>query len=207
MTKVKICGLMEEQHVQAAVSSGADAIGFVFAPSRRKVSVEQATALATNIPDTILKVGVFVNATQSEIQAIYKAVPLDIVQYHGDETPEFIEQVGLPAFKAFSIMNTDDVHEAAKYNVTPLFDAPGLDFKGGSGRTFDWDMLKEGAFQKRPFILAGGLTVQNVARAVKQVKPDMVDVSSGVEIDKRKDQQLIREFIDQVKLNNKGELA
>ena len=205
MTKVKVCGLMEEQHVQAAVRAGVDAIGFVFAPSRRKVSVEQATALASTIPETVLKVGVFVNATQSEIQAIYNAVPLDIVQYHGDETPEFIEQVGLPAFKAFSIATVEDVREATLYNVTPLFDAPGLDFKGGSGRIFNWDMLKDHANQERPFILAGGLTAQNVVRAIKLVKPYMVDVSSGVEIDKRKDEHLIRQFVDLVKVSNEEE--
>ncbi|WP_432353483.1 phosphoribosylanthranilate isomerase [Sporosarcina sp. A2] len=200
MTKVKICGLTEERHVQVAVEAGADALGFVFAPSSRRVSVEQATKLAMQIPDTVLKVGVFVNAAADEIRAIYKAVPLDIVQYHGNETPGFIEQVGLPAFKAFSIKSSEDVHRAAAYNVTPLFDAPGIEFKGGSGQTFDWRNLKEKKVQERPFILAGGLNAQNVTEAIVQVNPEMVDVSSGVEIEKRKDEQLIREFINTVKL-------
>ncbi|REB07989.1 phosphoribosylanthranilate isomerase [Sporosarcina sp. BI001-red] len=199
MTKVKICGLTEAVHVQAAVEEGADAIGFVFAPSRRQVSVGKAAELASQIPQSVLKVGVFVNATMSEIQAIFEAVPLDIVQYHGDETPEFIAHVGLPAFKAFSIKNSEDIHRAGVYPVTPLFDAPGIEFKGGSGKTFNWDILKETGVQERPFILAGGLNAENVSEAILRVNPIMVDVSSGVEIEKRKDEQLIREFIKMVK--------
>lgn len=199
MTKVKICGLTEARHVQAAVDAGADAIGFVFAPSRRQVSADQAAQLAIHIPQSVLKVGVFVNATASEIHEIYEAVPLDIVQYHGDETPEFIEKVGLPAFKAFSIKDAEDVHRTAAYHVTPLFDAPGVEFNGGSGITFNWDILKAAGFQERSFILAGGLNAGNVGEAIAQVNPVMVDVSSGVEIEKRKDEQLIREFIGTVK--------
>ncbi|WOV84183.1 phosphoribosylanthranilate isomerase [Sporosarcina jeotgali] len=202
MTKVKICGLMEARHVRAAVDAGADAIGFVFAPSRRQVSIDQAARLAIHVPSSVLKVGVFVNAVPTDIQEIYEAVPLDIVQYHGDETPEFIEKVGLPAFKAFSIKGSEDVHRAASYNVTPLFDAPGVEFKGGSGKTFNWDILTQSGFKERPFILAGGLNAGNVGEAINQVKPVMVDVSSGVEIEKRKDEQLIREFIKTVKLKS-----
>lgn len=202
MTKVKICGLTEARHVRAAVDAGADAIGFVFAPSRRQVSADKAAELTVHVPQSVLKVGVFVNAEKSEIQAIYEAVPLDIVQYHGDETPEFIEKVGLPAFKAFSIKDSDDVHRAASCNATPLFDAPGIEFKGGSGKTFNWDILKESGFEERPFILAGGLNAENVGEAIRQVNPVMVDISSGVEIEKRKDEQLIREFIETVKLKS-----
>lgn len=185
--------------MKAAVDAGADAIGFVFAPSHRQVSMDQAAHLAAHIPQTVMKVGVFVNATESEIHEIYEAVPLDIVQYHGDETPEFIEKVGLPAFKAFSIKEATDVHRAAAYPVTPLFDAPGVEFSGGSGRTFNWGILKDTGFQERPFILAGGLNAGNIEEAIALVNPIMVDVSSGVEIEKRKDEQLIRNFIGKVK--------
>lgn len=202
MTKVKICGLTEARHVRAAVDAGADAIGFVFAPSRRQVTADQAAELAVYIPQSVLKVGVFVNAEKSEIQAIYEAVPLDIVQYHGEETPEFIEKVGLPAFKAFSIKDSDDAKRASAYNATPLFDTPGVEFKGGSGETFNWDILRETGLQERPFILAGGLNAENVGEAIRQVNPVMVDISSGVEIEKRKDEQLIREFIKTVKLKS-----
>lgn len=199
MTKVKICGLTEARHVRAAVDAGADAIGFVFAPSKRRVSRDQAAEMAVHIPPSVLKVGVFVNADPTEIQEIYETVPLDIVQYHGDESPEFIQKVGLPAFKAFSIKGSIDVDRAGSYNATPLFDAPGIEFKGGSGNTFNWEVLKNSGFEERPFILAGGLNVDNVVEAIGQVKPVMVDVSSGVEIEKRKDERLIREFIDTVK--------
>lgn len=199
MTKVKICGLSEVRHVQVAVEAGADAIGFVFAPSRRKITAERAKELAAYIPETVLKVGVFVNETAAEIHKVFEAVPLDIVQFHGEETPEFIQQVGLPSIKAFSIKNTDDVQAASDYTVTPLFDAPGIEYQGGSGQTFNWNLLMKEEVQKQPFILAGGLDAQNVAEAIERVKPIMVDVSSGVEIEKRKDEDLIRAFIRAVK--------
>ncbi|MDW0109916.1 phosphoribosylanthranilate isomerase [Sporosarcina aquimarina] len=207
MTKVKICGLSEVRHVKAAVEAGADAIGFVFAPSRRQVTIEQAKELAAYIPESVLKVGVFVNETAAEIHKIFEAVPLDVVQFHGDETPEFIQQVGLPSIKAFSIRNIDDVQAASDYKATPLFDAPGIEYQGGSGQTFNWNLLMGEDIQKQPFILAGGLDTHNVAEAIERVKPTMVDVSSGVEIEKRKDEELIRAFVRAVKSKDEERYA
>ena len=184
MTKVKICGLKELEHVEAAVKAGADFIGFMFAPSKRRITVEQAKELAKAIPSTVKKVGVFVNEAPETIQAIAAQVGLDYIQYHGDETAEQIQAIGLPAIKAFSIRSEEDVMRAASYDVDYyLFDAPGSDFRGGSGKSFDWMLLDEMNIPLEKVILAGGLNEENVALAIILVEPFAVDVSSGVEID------------------------
>lgn len=200
MTKVKICGLTEAKHVKAAVEAGADAIGFVFAPSSREISVTEAARLAAMIPEDVLKIGVFVNASKTELSETYEQVGLDYIQLHGEESPAFIQSVGLPTIKAFSVKNAADVQRAGQYNVDYyLFDAPGTVYKGGSGVPFDWTLLEESGISRDKLILAGGLHVHNVQEAIERVQPQMVDVSSGVEIDKRKDELLIREFINTVR--------
>lgn len=200
MTKVKICGLTEEKHVKAAVEAGADAIGFVFAPSSREISVKDAARLAAMIPAGILKIGVFVNASKTELHETYEAVGLDYIQLHGEESPSFIQTVGLPTIKAFSVKSIEDVERASEYTVDYyLFDAPGTLYKGGSGIPFDWTLLEESGISRDQFILAGGLRVHNVQEAIRRVQPWMVDVSSGVETEKRKDELLIRAFIEAVR--------
>jgi len=200
MTKVKICGLKEQQHVQVAVEAGADAIGFVFAPSKRRVTVEQAQQLAKHVPGGILKIGVFVNPSAEELRTAMESVPLDYVQYHGEESPEFIRQQGYPAIKALSVRGPEDIRAAANYDVDYyLFDAPGTDFKGGSGHTFDWTLLEMIGIPREKLILAGGLQAENIEEAVSLVSPFMVDVSSGVETDGIKDIVKINEFIKAVK--------
>lgn len=200
MTKVKICGLTEEKHVKAAVEAGADAIGFVFAPSSREISAKDAARLAALIPEGILKIGVFVNATKTELHETYETVGLDYIQLHGEESPSFIQKVGLPTIKAFSVKSIEDVQRASEYAVDYyLFDAPGTLYKGGSGIPFDWTLLEKSGISREKLILAGGLHVDNVQEAISRVQPQMVDVSSGVEKDKRKDELLIRSFIDAVR--------
>ena len=200
MTKVKICGLMKPEHVQAAVDAGADAIGFVFAPSRREVTIEQAQELSKQIPDSVLKIGVFVDASKEQLHKTFREVSLDYIQYHGDETPAFIADVGLPSIKALAIENEEDAKCAAEYDVDYyLFDTPGVEYKGGSGKTFDWSLLENVGVSKDRIILAGGLHEGNVHEAVQQVNPYMVDVSSGVEIEKQKDTQRIQTFIQKAK--------
>lgn len=200
MTKVKICGLMESEHVKVAVDAGADAIGFVFAPSSRRVTINEAKELARHIPPDVLKVGVFVNASREEIKRAYDEVPLDIVQLHGEESDEFIKELQMPSIKALAVRSIEDVRRAQAYTIDYyLFDAPGTVYKGGSGVTFDWQLLNEAGIPSNKIILAGGLNVENVKEAILRVEPYMVDVSSGVEIDKRKDEGLIQAFIHAVK--------
>ena len=200
MTKVKICGLREPQHVQAAVDAGVDAVGFVFAPSRRRVAIAQAKELARFVPAHVMKIGVFVNAGREEMEQAFREVPLDFVQYHGDEPEGFIKTVGLPSIKVLSVHSGEDVKRATQYEADYfLFDTPGTDFKGGSGMTFDWALMNNIGIQADRVILAGGLNVENVMEAVRRVQPHMVDVSSGVESMKRKDSHLIRAFIQAVR--------
>ena len=200
MNVVKICGLKEREHVEAACTAGADLIGFMFAPSKRQITVKTAHELAKLVPTHIKKVWVFVNESVEAIQAIAKAVPLDIIQYHGDETQELIDAVGLPSIKAYSVRTKEDVEKAAHYNVDYyLFDAPGTDFRGGSGQQFDWSLLEQANITRDKIILAGGLHPANVEAAITQVQPFAVDVSSGVETDGVKDSEKIQQFIASVK--------
>lgn len=183
-----------------AVDAGVDAIGFVFAPSRRQVTITEARKLAEGIPHGVLKIGVFVDATPEELEKTYQEVPLDFVQFHGDESSDFIKRIGLPSIKALSVHSREDTKRAAQYEADYfLFDAPGTDFKGGSGKTFDWQLMKECGVQSDSIILAGGLNAENVGEAIRAVKPYMVDVSSGVESMGKKDGKLMRAFIKAVK--------
>lgn len=196
MVKVKICGLKEEQHINAAVESGATWIGFMFAPSKRHISIERASELAKLVPPRVKKVGVFVHPSEQQVHEAVEKVGLDYVQYHGNEDAQFIKQLGYPAIKAFSIRDYDDVEKASHYEVDYyLFDAPGTDFAGGSGLVFDWSLLDGLSISKDQVILAGGLNNENVGRAIAQVKPYGVDVSSGVETNGTKDSELIKQFI------------
>lgn len=200
MTKVKICGVKEVEHVKAAVEAGADFIGLMFAPSKRNITVTQAIELAAHIPQHVKKVGVFVNEDPEIIQQIATQVGLDYIQYHGDETAEQIKAIGLPAIKAFSIRTEEDVKRAATYDVDYyLFDAPGTDFRGGSGESFDWTLLDEVDIALDKVILAGGLNEENVGIAIMLVAPFAVDVSSGVEVDGRKSSDKIKGFIERAK--------
>ena len=200
MTKVKICGLMEKEHVEVAVQAGADAIGFVFAPSKRKITIDKARELAKDIPPEVWKIGVFVNATKEELLTAFQEVPLDFIQYHGQETPEFVRTNNVPSIKALSVHNEADVLQAKEYNTDfYLFDAPGTDYQGGSGEVFDWKLMEGNDIPTKKIILAGGLNPNNVKVAIEQIKPFMVDVSSGVERNGTKDIKLIQAFIRAVK--------
>lgn len=199
MTRIKICGLKEAEHVEAAVFAGADAIGFVFAPSKRQITLSEAAQLAKAIPFPVKKVGVFVNATAEEINATAQAVPLDYVQLHGDEPDTLLDAIEVPVIKAFSIRSKEDLERAfASPAPLVLVDAPGTTHRGGSGHTFDWTYFHQ-VSTSRPFILAGGLTPENVGEAVRDLQPAMVDVSSGVETDGRKDSDKIKAFIRAVR--------
>lgn len=199
MTRIKICGLKEAEHVQVAVKAGADAIGFVFAESSRKITPKQARNLARFLPSSVKKVGVFVDSPPDVINQIARDVPLDYVQLHGDEPDELLDQIDVPVIRAYSIRSSED---AAKAFASPapliLVDAPGTTYRGGSGHTFDWSDLEQYR-ETRPFILAGGLNPGNVAAAIQQVRPIMVDVSSGVETAGSKDPEKITAFIRAVR--------
>ncbi len=192
MTKVKICGLSTQAAVEQAVKSGADYIGFVFAKSKRQVGIKQANYLAQFIPETVQKVGVFVSPTLVEFQEAITKVPLDFVQIHGDFEEELFKKIDVPNIRAIPVQKAlEEIDSQADYL---LFDAP----LAGSGKTFNWELLKDKKITK-PYFLAGGLTVDNVQQAITFFHPYAVDVSSGVETDGEKDLLKIAKFIESVK--------
>ena len=192
MTKVKICGLSTKEAVKTAVSVGADYIGFVFAPSKRQVTLEQAAELAKFIPSHIQKVGVFVSPSRAELLEAVDKVGLDFVQVHGQVVDKLFEN--LPCGSIQAVQVDGDGHVPNSQADYLLFDAP----VAGSGQTFDWDQLDMTELAQ-PFFIAGGLNEDNVARAIQHFSPFAVDVSSGVETDGQKDHEKIRRFIERVK--------
>ena len=192
MTKVKICGLSTKEAVKTAVSAGADYIGFVFAPSKRQVTVEQSTELAKFIPSHIQKVGVFISPSRAELLEAVDKVGLDFVQVHGQVVDKLFEN--LPCGSIQAVQVDGDGHVPNSQADYLLFDAP----VAGSGQTFDWGQLDTTELSQ-PFFIAGGLNEDNVARAIQHFSPFAVDVSSGVETDGQKDHEKIRRFIERVK--------
>ena len=191
MTKVKICGLSTKETVETAVSAGADYIGFVFAPSKRQVTLEQAAELAKFIPSYIQKVGVFVSPNRTELLEAIEKVGLDLVQFHGQVADDLFENLSCASIQA--VQDDGDGHVPNSQADYLLFDAP----VAGSGQTFDWAQLDTTELAQ-PFFIAGGLNEDNVARAIQHFSPFAVDVSSGVETDGQKDHEKIRRFIERV---------
>ena len=188
MTKVKICGLSTVEAVETAVLAGADYIGFVFAESKRQVSLEQAHELAKLVTGKTKIVGVFVSPSLEELEQAIAQVPLDMVQIHGMFDETLIPKISVPVIRAIQLSEQEaKVTSPADFL---LFDAP----VAGSGRTFDWDLLKDQKIQQN-FFIAGGLTVDNVRQARETFQPYALDVSSGVETDGRKDIEKIKAFI------------
>lgn len=192
MTKVKICGLSTKEAVGTAASAGADYIGFVFAPSKRQVTLEQATELAKFIPSHIQKVGVFVSPNRTELLEAIEKVGLDLVQIHAQVADDLFEN--LPCASIQAVQVDGDGHVTNSQADYLLFDAP----VAGSGQTFDWGQL-DTAELSQSFFIAGGLNEDNVVRAIQHFSPFAVDVSSGVETDGQKDHEKIRRFIERVK--------
>jgi len=201
--RVKICGITRVEDALAAVAQGADAIGLVFyAPSPRAVSIEQAAAIAKQIPAFVSVVGLFVNAEESFVKEVITQVPLDLLQFHGDETSEQCARYGLPFIKAVRVKSDTNLVQCAKdYSASRalLLDTYTEGVAGGTGHVFDWGLIPPDL--NKPVVLAGGLTAENVASAIQQVKPYAVDVSGGVEASKGiKDAAKIAAFMQQVYL-------
>ena len=179
MTRVKICGLTREGDVDAAVEAGADAIGFVLAASPRRIDIARTVDLARRLPPFVQSVGVFLDQPLDEIQDCVQRAELQVVQLHGNETPEFCAAVGRPVLKRLSVPSgatPERLAEAAtRYGqVSGLLLDPGA----GDGKTFDWKLAR---IPGVPIVVAGGLKPDNVAAAVRTARPAGVDVSSGVE--------------------------
>jgi len=201
-TRIKICGITRPEDGLAVAEAGGDAIGLVFyEPSPRNVTIEQAQAVVAALPPFVTVVGLFVNATDDEIREVLDAVPLGLLQFHGDEPAGLCGGYGLPYIKALRMAPGLDVAATAGlYRDAQgiLLDAYQPGVAGGTGEVFDWQAVPEGL--KKPIILAGGLTPDNVGEGIAQVHPYAVDVSGGVEAAKGiKDINKISAFIDAVR--------
>lgn len=201
MIKVKICGITNLEDALAAIDAGADALGFVFHPrSPRHVFPEQASAIIRRLPPFIQAVGLFVDEPLEMVNETADLCGLDLVQLHGDEPPGYCDAVTRRVIKAFRVKEITCLEPMQDYRVSAcLLDAWSPTAHGGTGRTFNWEVAACAARSYR-IILAGGLTPENVAEAVRQVRPYGVDVSSGVESSPgRKDAERVREFINRAK--------
>jgi phosphoribosylanthranilate isomerase len=204
MVRIKICGITNSADALAAVEAGANLIGFNFyEKSPRRVSSAEAAKIRAELPKKVEAVGIFVNAARSDVAELSKSMKLDAAQLHGDETPEDVAEIArsVQVIKAFRVepdfrMETlEEFPEAFAY----LFDAANTGQYGGTGRTTDWDVARRAALSSR-IILAGGLKVENVAAAIRIVRPYGVDVASGVEWKPgKKDHDRLREFIQEVR--------
>lgn len=200
MVKVKICGLRRPQDIEYVNRLKVDYAGFVFAPSRRRISFEEAGRLIAALDKDIKKVGVFVNERPDVIMKACEELGLDVIQLHGDEPPESVRGYGrVSVWKAIRVEDADSLKAAEDYEVDGiLLDSSVKGLYGGTGLRFDLDLL-EGVRFRQPVILAGGLGAGNVGEAILKVKPHAVDVSTGVEIDGYKDFEKMKKFVERVR--------
>jgi len=211
-TRIKFCGLTTSRDVQCAIELGVDALGFVFVPeSARCVSLQQAKTLLDPIPPAIVKVGLFMNAEAAAVKAVINVVGLNLLQFHGDEDEVFCQQFNMPYLKAVpmaSISSLPDYCANFKSATGFLLDSHAQGAMGGSGESFAWGGLSNEMLTslEKPVILAGGLSVDNVAEAIRLVRPYAVDVSSGIETSKGvKDPAKMEQFIKEVRsVSNHG---
>lgn len=200
--RVKICGITDFKTAMAAVDAGADALGFVFAESPRKIDGEKARSIATQLPPFVAKVGVFVDAPAEVVRQIVLYCGLDAIQLHGNESPEYCLQVretGRKIIKAVAVRDYESLSLVEHYPVDAVLADTFIPGKaGGTGKSFNWKYLANNKLSL-PLILAGGLAPENVRQAIAEVKPYAVDVSSSVETNGVKDTDKIRAFIRRVK--------
>lgn len=196
--KIKICGITNARDATAVAEAGADALGFVlWEGSKRYVSVETAAKIAPLLPPHVIRVGVFVDAPEELVYRAVRECGLNVLQFHGNETPEYCTQFGLMSMKAIRVKDEEAIELSRKYTTEALLlDAWSPAGQGGTGEMFDWDLAVEIRRLGRTVFLAGGLTAENVAEAIRKVSPFGIDVSSGVEsAPGRKDHRKIQAFI------------
>lgn len=201
-TRIKICGIRDEAMAKAAATAGADAIGLVFhAGSPRAVGIEAGRAIALAVPAFVTVVGLFVNRDAGAVREVLSRVPLAMLQFHGDESPEFCAQFGMPWIRAIRVGPGIDLVECSnRFSLSSalLLDAQVPGQFGGTGAVFDWSLVPPAL--GRPVVLSGGLDAENVGRAILATRPWAVDVSSGVEVERGvKDVARIEQFVRSVK--------
>jgi phosphoribosylanthranilate isomerase len=200
MTWIKICGITNLPDALQATALEVDALGFIFAPSPRRIDPSAAKEIICSLPPSIFKIGVFVNEKIPEVRKIADECGLQGLQFHGQESPEYCQAFSLPVIKAIAVRSMDSLKEMRKYSsVSILLDGWSAERAGGSGNAFCWEWAEE-VREKRNFILSGGLNSINVYQAVQQLKPFGVDVCSGVEqVPGKKDSWKMMDFVREVR--------
>ncbi len=201
MLKVKICGITRLEDAINAAESGADALGFVFyRKSPRYIEPDAAASIINKLPPFVTPVALFVNESKNKVWDVLNTTGINVLQFHGDEMPDYVSSFEQRVIKAIRVKDEASLQAASDFDVNAfLLDAWSPDLYGGTGKKFDWEVMRQAGTMKR-FILAGGLTPENVALAVGMIKPYGVDVSSGVESSPGvKDHEKVRRFIESLK--------
>ena len=208
MVRVKICGITNRQDARMSVEMGADAIGFIFAPSPRQITPEKAREIICGIPPFVQTVGVFVNERPDTVRRIMGFCGLDLIQFHGDESPEVCGDFMPHTIKAFRIRDRSVLQTIKPYYGkirAMLFDTYAKKTMGGTGKTFDWSTAVTGKVLGVPIILSGGLRPSNIVSAISKVNPFAVDVNSGIEeLPGKKDHSLMEELMENIRNAENG---
>ncbi len=210
---IKICGISDVENALTCFAAGADAVGFVFAESKRQLAVQAAGRIVKALPRGLEKVGVFVDACPREVAEIQNLLGLDLLQFHGRESPEYCSQFRARVIKAFKISTAEDFEAMSPYRSkiwACLLDTRYAGAAGGTGKAWDWNLVGNSQqidCTRLRIIAAGGLNAHNVGEALDVLKPDGVDTSSGVETSGRKNKGLIKQFIDTVRRWERNDFA
>lgn len=200
--KVKICGITNQEDASAAVKLGVDALGFIFAKSPRQIEPEKARRIISSLPPFVTAMGVFVNEDPIKVKEIVEFCGLNLIQFHGDESPDMCSEFMPHSVKAFQIQDEASLERINPYNGRVrafLFDTFSKEKRGGTGKTFDWGLAVKGKELGMPVILSGGLSPSNILEAISSVRPYAVDVNSGVEIRPgKKDHGLMRQLMERI---------
>lgn len=202
-TRIKICGITNREDAAAAVRLGADALGFVFSESPRRITPEEADAIISGLPPFVLTVGVFVNEPRDRVFEVLDSCPLHVLQLHGEESPTYcleLKEFNKRVIKAIRVKDISSLKNLESFDVDGfLLDTYVEEARGGTGKSFDWNLVKKAKILK-PFILSGGLGADNVSNAVQEARPYGVDASSRLEREPgKKDIEKMRAFIEAVK--------
>ena len=200
---VKICGLKSCEEIAIVNQFPIHYAGFIFASSKRQVNSDQARKYISSLRKDIQKVGVFVNSPIEEVLRVLHECKLDVIQLHGEETVDYIQKIPCKVWKTISIENADSIKQAEYYkeNVDGiLFETHHEKMRGGTGKTFDWKLLQEYGNRSVPIILAGGLTPENINKAIRIIHPDILDMNSGLEINGYKSYEKIKKLFKELKV-------
>lgn len=199
MTKIKICGLRRRADIDIVNEYKPDFVGFVFCKSRRQVTKEEAKIFIDDLNQSIQTVGVFLNHPIEEVKEIASYCNLDILQFHGEEDPDYLKEFKMPLWKSFRVRDRNFLRVIQRYRCEGyLFDSYSPKGQGGTGEKFNWEDLRD-IKTEGLFILAGGLHADNVEEGINTLQPDIVDISSGVEVEGYKDREKVRNFIKKVR--------